>query len=117
MAVYAAEPDGAADAFASLRRGERITDIEPDTVCDGLRGVIGDINFNLLKVHRVQVLTVPDSETVAAMRLIWQRMKIVVEPSSAIAFAAILAHPGHFSGSRVGVILSGGNVDLDALPW
>jgi threonine dehydratase len=117
MAVYAAEPEGAADAFESLARGMRVVEIVPDTLCDGLRGVIGAINFNLLRAHRVQVLRVSDSDTVAAMRLIWQRMKLVVEPSSAIALAAILGHPANFSGRRIGVILSGGNVDLDALPW
>ena len=117
MAVYAAEPEGAADAFESLARGARVVDIVPQTVCDGLRGVIGAINFNLLRAHHVQVLPVSDHDTIAAMRLIWQRLKLVVEPSSAIALAAILKHPGHFAGRRIGIILSGGNVDLDALPW
>jgi threonine dehydratase len=117
MAVYAAEPEGAADAFESLRRGERVVDIEPDTICDGLRGTIGAINFELLTRHAVTVLPVADSETIAAMRLIWQRLKLVVEPSSAIVLAAILRHREVFAGRRVGVILSGGNVDLDALPW
>ncbi|MEO6690355.1 MAG: pyridoxal-phosphate dependent enzyme [Dokdonella sp.] len=117
IAVYAAEPEGAADAFESLRRGERVVDIEPDTICDGLRGTIGPINFALLTEYGVAVLPVADCDTIAAMRLIWQRLKLVVEPSSAIALAAILRHRERFGGRRVGVILSGGNVDLDALPW
>lgn len=116
-AVYAAEPEGAADAGESLRRGERVVDIEPDTICDGLRATIGAINFELLTRHAIRVLPVADSETIAAMRLIWQRLKLVVEPSSAIVLAAILRHRELFVGRRVGVILSGGNVDLDALPW
>jgi threonine dehydratase len=117
IAVYAAEPEGSADAFESLRRGERVTDIEPDTICDGLRGTIGAINFMLLGEQAITVLPVADRDTIAAMRLIWQRLKLVVEPSSAIVLAAILGHREHFVGRQVGVILSGGNVDLDALPW
>ncbi|NCT66691.1 MAG: pyridoxal-phosphate dependent enzyme [Rhodanobacteraceae bacterium] len=117
MAVHAAEPLGAADAAESLRRGERVTDIVPDTLCDGLRGTIGPINFDLLRAHAVEVLTVADADTVAAMRLIFERLKLVVEPSSAIALAAVLNNPARFAGHRVGLILSGGNVDLDALPW
>ena len=115
--VIAAEPAGAAETFLSLQRGERVTDFVPDTICDGLRGTLGTPNFELLREHAVEVLTVDDTATVAAMRLLLQRMKQLVEPSSAIALAAILAHRERFAGLRVGVILSGGNVDLDALPW
>ena len=115
--VLAAEPSGADDAHASLRRGERVTELVPATVCDGLRGLIGAINFDLLRRHEVEVLRVDDNDTIAAMRLLWERLKVLVEPSSAITLAAILRHPGRFAGARVGVILSGGNVDLDALPW
>ncbi|MBN8728287.1 MAG: pyridoxal-phosphate dependent enzyme [Xanthomonadales bacterium] len=117
LAVIGAEPLGAADAAASLARGRRITDLLPDTICDGLRGTIGEINLQLLRAYGVEVLTVDDRDTVAAMRLMFERMKLVVEPSSAVALAAVLADPGRFAGRRVGVILSGGNVDLDALPW
>jgi len=115
--VFAAEPEGAADAYESLRRGERVQELAPDTICDGLRALIGPINFELLQRHRVTVLPVADSETIAAMRLVLERLKLVVEPSSAIALAAILKNREHFAGKRVGVILSGGNIDLDALPW
>lgn len=115
--IFAAEPEGAADASESLRRGERVTDIVPDTLCDGLRAAIGPINFALLREHSVQVLLASDVETVAAMRLLWERLKIVVEPSSAVALAAILRHRERFAGRHVGVILTGGNVDLDRLPW
>ena len=115
--LFAAEPEGAADASESLRRGERVTDIVPHTACDGLRAAIGPINFALLREHAVQVLLASDAETIAAMRLIWERLKIVVEASSAVALAAILRHRGHFAGKRVGLILTGGNVDLDRLPW
>jgi len=109
--LFAAEPAGAADAYESLRRGQRATELTPDTICDGLRGIIGPINFELLKMYGVTVLPVSDRDTVAAMRLIFERLKLVVEPSSAIALAAVLQHRQHFAGQRVGVILSGGNVD------
>jgi threonine dehydratase len=115
--IYAAEPEGAADAYESLRRGERVTTLQPDTICDGLRAIIGAINFELLRKYDVTVLPVADRDTIAAMRLMFERMKLVVEPSSAIALAAVMKHREHFAGKRVGVILSGGNVDLDALPW
>ncbi|KAB7631255.1 MULTISPECIES: pyridoxal-phosphate dependent enzyme [Stenotrophomonas] len=111
-----AEPLGAADTARSLAAGERRIDFTPDTVCDGLRGTLGAPNFALLQ-GAAQVITVADEATVAAMRQIWQVLKQVVEPSSAIALAAILAEPARFAGKRVGVVLSGGNVDLDALPW
>jgi len=117
IAIYAAEPEGAAEAHASLRAGARVTTLVPDTIADGLRAVLGEINFALLRGHAVQVLLASDAETIAAMRLIWERLKCVVEPSSAVALAAILRHRERFCGQRVGVILSGGNVDLDHLPW
>ncbi|MDG2517606.1 pyridoxal-phosphate dependent enzyme [Lysobacter soli] len=114
--LYLAEPAGAAETFASLAKGERVTDFTPDTVCDGLRGTLGEINFQMLRDHGAQVLTVEDADTVAAMRLFWQRTKQIVEPSSAVALAAVLKHGPLFAGQRVGVVLSGGNVDPDALP-
>ena len=113
--VIGAEPEGAADAFESLRSGARVTDLVPDTVCDGLRGTIGAINFDLLRAHRVEILLVSDAETLAAMRLLWERLKILVEPSCATVFAAVLRYRERFAGQRVGLILSGGNADLDAL--
>jgi threonine dehydratase len=115
--IFAAEPEGAADAFESMRRGERVTVIVPDTICDGLRATFGEINFALLREYGVEVLPVSDAETIAAMRLVFERLKIVIEPSSAVVLAAILRHSERFANLRVGAILSGGNVDLDAMPW
>ena len=112
-----AEPAGAAETRDSLARGERITAFTPDTICDGLRGTLGQPGFDILRAHGAEVLTVEDADTVAAMRLIWQRMKQVVEPSAAIVLAAVLGHRDRFAGLRVGLVLSGGNVDLDAMPW
>lgn len=114
--LFLAEPSGAAETFASLQRGERVTDFTPDTVCDGLRGTLGAINFRMLRDHHAQVLTVDDAATIAAMRLFWQRTKQIVEPSSATVLAAVLANPALFASQRVGVVLSGGNVDPDTLP-
>ena len=111
-----AEPAGAADTARSLAAHARQVDFVPDTLCDGLRGALGEPNFALLD-GRATVITVDDAATVVAMRLLWQVLKQVVEPSSATALAAILAQPQRFAGRNVGVILSGGNVDLDALPW
>ncbi len=114
--LYVAEPAGAAETAASLALGRRVTDFVPDTLCDGLRGMLGAINFDILRGHAVEALVVDDAETVAAMRLVWARMKQLVEPSAAVALAAVLRHRERFAGQRVGVILSGGNIDLGALP-
>ncbi len=110
--LYLAEPEGAADGARSFARGALDHDFVPDTVCDGLRGTLGAINFELLRAADAQVLTVDDAGTVAALRLLWTRTKQLVEPSSAIALAAVLAHRERFAGQRVGIVLSGGNVDL-----
>jgi threonine dehydratase len=117
LALFAAEPAGADDAARSLAKGERVTDVVPDTVCDGLRALVGETNLAALREHRVAIVTVSDEETIAAMRLLWQELKLVVEVSSATAFAAILKAGERFADRRVGVVLTGGNVDLDALPW
>lgn len=114
--LYLAEPAGAADTARSFARGVLDHDIVPDTICDGLRGTLGAINFDILRNSGAQVLTVDDTQTVAAMRLLWTRTKQLVEPSSATVLAAVLAHRPLFARRRVGLILSGGNVDLDALP-
>ncbi len=112
-----AEPAGAADTARSLQAGERRVDFVPDTLCDGLRGTLGAPNFEILQRAGVDVIVVDDAATVQAMRLLWQGLKQLVEPSSAIALAAVLAQPQRFAGLRVGLVLSGGNVDIDALPW
>ena len=114
--LYVAEPAGAAETAASLAQGRRVTNFVPDTICDGLRGTLGVINFDILRNHAVEALVVDDTETVAAMRLVWTRLKQVIEPSSAVALAAVLRYREYFAGQRVGVILSGGNIDLAALP-
>ena len=111
-----AEPEGAADGARAFARGVLDHDMVPDTVCDGLRGTLGAPNFAILQGAHVEVQTVPDADTLAALRLLWTRTKQLVEPSSAITLAALLARRELHAGARVGVILSGGNIDLDALP-
>ena len=113
--VFLAEPAGAAETAASLAQGRRVTDFVPNTICDGLRGTLGEPNFALLRAHDVEALVVEDADTIDAMGLLWSRMKQVVEPSSATVLAAMLRHRDRFAGLRVGAILSGGNVDLAAI--
>lgn len=117
MRLYGAEPAGADDTARSLRAGERVTDVVPDTVCDGLRATVGAPNFAILKARGVQALTVTDAQTLAAMRLLWSQLRQVVEPSSATVLGAVLAYPELFVGREVGLVITGGNVDLDALPF
>jgi threonine dehydratase len=115
--VYAAEPKNADDAYRSFRAGRIIPVENPDTIADGLRTSLGALTFRVVIKHVAEILTVSEAQIVSATRLIWERMKIVVEPSSAVPLAAILAYPDVFRDRRVGVILTGGNVDLDRLPW
>lgn len=117
IVCFGAEPEGARDAHDSLATGQRVTGRRADTICDGLRAELGPLTFAILREHVRGILLVDDSATTAAMRLIGERLKILVEPSAAIALAVVLANPEIFAGRRVGVLLSGGNVDLDALPW
>jgi threonine dehydratase len=115
--VFGAEPEGARDAHDSLQLGQRITGRSTDTISDGLRAELGTLTFAILRTHAADILLVDDAQTVAAMRLVWERLKLVIEPSAAVPLAAVLRHRERFAGRRVGVILSGGNIDLDALPW
>ncbi len=115
--VYAAEPEQADDAARSFRAGHIIADDAPETVADGLKVPLKDLTWHFVKSHVADILTASETEIVEAMKLIWKRMKIVMEPSSAVPLATILKHPETFAGKRVGVIITGGNVDLDRLPW
>jgi len=115
--VIAAEPAGADDAFRSLQSGTLQSSDHPQTICDGLRAALGTLTFPIVQKYVSQIITVTDELTIKAMRLIWERMKIIVEPSAAITLGALFADKIDARGKRVGLILSGGNVDLDALPW
>lgn len=114
--VLGAEPEGACDAHDSLQAGKRITGRATDTICDGLRAELGPLTFPIVQAHVRAILLVDDAQIAAAMRLLWERMKLVVEPSAAVALAVVLANAERFAGHRVGIIVSGGNVDLDAVP-
>ncbi len=117
LPLFAAEPAGADDAARSLAADRRVESVVPDTLCDGLRALVGLPNLQALREHTVEVISVSDEETIAAMRLIWRELKMVVEVSSATVLAAVLKARDRFAGQRIGMVITGGNVDLDALPW
>lgn len=116
--VIGAEPAEMDDAFRSLKEGTIIYN-EPGkmTVADGLRTFLGDINFPIIQAFIDQILRVEEEEIVAALRMVWERMKIIIEPSCAVPVAAVIKYSELFQGKKVGIILSGGNVDLDHLPF
>ena len=115
--VYAGEPEQADDAYRSLKAGHIITDDAPVTVADGLKVSMKELTWHFVSRHVADILTVSEQEIVDAMMLIWKRMKIIAEPSSAVPLAAVLKNREIFAGKRVGIIITGGNVDLDHLPW
>ncbi len=114
--VIAVEPAQADDAAQSFRAG-RIVHAPVNTIADGLRSMLGSRNFPLIQANVDDIVTVSEAGIISAMRSLWETMKIVVEPSGAVPFAGVMEKKVPFSGLRVGIILSGGNVDLDALPW
>jgi len=115
--LLGAEPEGADDAFRSLAAGKIIPQINPQTIADGLRTSLGDLTFPIIRQHVERIVTVSEAGIIAAMRFVWERVKLIIEPSAAVAVGALWEHKMDLSGLRVGVILSGGNVDLDRLPW
>jgi threonine dehydratase len=115
--IYAAEPEQADDAYQSFKKGEIVAYDAPSTIADGLKVPLKERTWHFVSRHVTDVLLASEDEIVAAMYLTWQRMKIVMEPSCAVPLAAILRHPDAFRGKRVGVVVTGGNVDLDKLPW
>lgn len=115
--IYAAEPEQADDAARSFKAGHIIADDAPVTVADGLKVPLKDLTWHFVSNHVTDILTASETEIVDAMRITWQRMKLVMEPSSAVPLATILKNKETFAGKRVGVIITGGNVDLSKLPW
>lgn len=115
--VIAAEPAGADDAAQSFRQHQLVYQEQKNTIADGLRTNLGAPNFELVQRYVDDIVTVSDEAIVAGMRGIWETMKIVVEPSGAVPYAAVLERRVDLRGKRVGLVLTGGNVDLDALPW
>ncbi len=115
--VYGAEPAEADDAYRSLTLGKIVPNETINTICDGLRAQIGTITFPIIQEYVDGIITVTEPEIIDAMRMVWERMKIIAEPSSVITLGALLKSKEIFSGKKVGLILSGGNVDLKQLPW
>jgi len=115
--VIAAEPDNADDAAQSFRAGRRLVTEKKFTIADGLRTNVGERTFPIIHRYVDNVVTVSEEAIISAMRMIWETMKIIIEPSAAVPYAAIREGKIDISGKRVGIILTGGNVDLDALPW
>lgn len=115
--VIAAEPEMADDAYRSFYAGKLIPSQNPKTIADGLLTSLGSLTYPIIKEYVDEIVTVSEEGIINAMRLIWERMKIIVEPSSAVPLAAILENKLDVKGKKTGIILSGGNIDLDKLPW
>ena len=115
--IYAAEPEQADDACRSFKAGYIIADDAPNTVADGLKVPLKDLTWHFVSSKVTDILTASEEDIIAATRLTWERMKIVMEPSSAVPLATIIKNRARFAGKRVGVIITGGNVDLAKLPW
>ena len=117
LRIIGCEPEMADDAQRSFRAGQVIPQVQPRTIADGLRTSLGDITYGLIASHVEDIVTVSEASIVSAMRLVWETLKIVIEPSSAVPLAAVLEGRVPVAGKSVGIILTGGNVDLDKLPW
>lgn len=115
--VIAAEPAGADDAYRSFKAGMIFPSVNPKTIADGLLTSLGEKNFAIIREKVDDIVTVSEEMIVGAMRLIWERMKIIIEPSSAVPLAAILEHKFDSHGKKIGIVLSGGNLDLGKLPF
>lgn len=115
--VIAAEPEQADDAFQSFRKKTFVPSVNPDTIADGLRTSLGSLTYPIIMQYVEDIVTVSEPAIVNAMKLVWERMKIIIEPSSAVPLAAIMEGKIAVEGKKVGIIISGGNVDLDHLPW
>jgi len=115
--VIGGEPKEADDAYRSLQSGKIETNITANTVADGLRTNLGAINFPIIQKFVERIILVSEEEIISAMRLIWERLKIIVEPSCAVPLAAIIKEKNTFQGKKLGIVISGGNVDLEKLPF
>lgn len=115
--VIAAEPKNADDAWRSFKSGKLVPSINPDTIADGLLTSLSPLTFKIIREKVDDIITVREDTIIRAMRMIWERMKIIVEPSAAVTLAIVIENPDQFKGKRVGLILTGGNVDLENLPF
>ena len=117
MRVIAAEPEMADDACRSLKAGKIMPSLNPKTIADGLLTSLGTLTFPIIQEHVEQIITVSEEAIIEAMRFVWERAKMIIEPSAAVPVGALVEKKVDFSGLRIGIILSGGNVDLGRLPW
>jgi threonine dehydratase len=117
LRVIAVEPANADDAAQSFRAGKRIVTEKKSTLADGLRTNVGERTFPIIQRYVDEIVTVSEDAIVSAMRTIWETMKIVIEPSAAVPYAGMIENRINSTGERIGIILTGGNVDLDTLPW
>jgi threonine dehydratase len=117
MKVFGCEPANADDAFRSFKTGTIQPSLNPKTIADGLLTSLSELTFSMVREYVDDIYTVSEEAIVEAMRLVWQRMKVIIEPSSAVAFAALIDNRQQFKGKRAGIIFSGGNVDLTNLPF
>ena len=115
--VIGTEPAGADDAYRSMQAGRILPSVDPRTIADGLLTSLGELTYPVIRERVESIVTVSEQAIVSAMRLVWERMKIIIEPSSAVPVAALLEKRDQVGGQKIGIILSGGNVDLDDLPW
>lgn len=115
--VYGGEPYEVDDAYRSLQSGKIESNETTNTIADGLKTQLGDVNFPIIQKHVKEIIRVTEEEIVEAMKLVWTRMKIIIEPSSAVTFATVLKDKERWGGKKVGIIISGGNVDLGKLPF
>lgn len=117
ISVYGVEPKIVDDAYRSIKEGSIQKNATINTIADGLRTNLSEKTFEIIRTHVDQIFTVSEDEIIHAMRVIWERMKIIIEPSCAVPLAAIIGNKAHFEGKKIGVILTGGNVDLSTLPF
>jgi threonine dehydratase len=115
LKLYAAEPLGANDAWQSFKAGQLIPQTNPRTIADGLRTSLSELTFSIIQKNCNDILCVSEESIIHSMRIVWERMKIIIEPSAAVPFAAVLDNPDLFAGKKTGIIISGGNAELDAL--
>ncbi|HEY7997106.1 MAG TPA: pyridoxal-phosphate dependent enzyme, partial [Steroidobacteraceae bacterium] len=117
LRVLGAEPAGADDAARSLHSGQLQASGTPQTIADGLRGALSARTFSAIQRNVADILTVSEGAIISGMRELWEVLKIIVEPSGAVPYAAVRSHAAHLHDKRIGIVLSGGNLDLDQLPW
>ena len=115
--AFGTEPKEVDDAYKSLKAGYIIENQTTNTIADGLRTTIREKTFGILKDNLDEIYTVSEAEIISAMRIIWEKLKITAEPSCSVPFAALIQQKEHFKGQRIGIIITGGNVDLNSLPF